>query len=87
MDAASRKARPGLAPERISLIRYPTAPSYSLSLPSRVLKNNRPPRRNSMGERRFRCADSESVVVAPGGVEPPARGLGNRCSIRLSYGA
>jgi hypothetical protein len=27
------------------------------------------------------------VVVAPAGVEPAARGLGNRCSIRLSYGA
>src|SRR5258705_1087208 len=26
-------------------------------------------------------------VVAPAGVEPAARGLGNRCSIRLSYGA
>ena len=27
------------------------------------------------------------LVVAPAGVEPAARGLGNRCSIRLSYGA
>ena len=26
-------------------------------------------------------------LVAPAGVEPAARGLGNRCSIRLSYGA
>ena len=26
-------------------------------------------------------------LVAPGGVEPPTHGLGNRCSIRLSYGA
>ena len=26
-------------------------------------------------------------MVAPAGVEPAARGLGNRCSIRLSYGA
>ncbi len=26
-------------------------------------------------------------LVAPTGVEPVARGLGNRCSIRLSYGA
>ncbi len=25
-------------------------------------------------------------MVRPGGLEPPARGLGNRCSIRLSYG-
>ena len=25
--------------------------------------------------------------VAPGGIEPPTSGLGNRCSILLSYGA
>jgi hypothetical protein len=25
-------------------------------------------------------------MVRPGGLEPPARGLGNRCSIHLSYG-
>lgn len=25
-------------------------------------------------------------MVRPGGLEPPARGLGNRCSILLSYG-
>lgn len=24
---------------------------------------------------------------APGGVEPPTNGLGNRCSVHLSYGA
>ena len=29
----------------------------------------------------------DEVMVAPTGVEPVARGLGNRCSIRLSYGA
>jgi hypothetical protein len=25
-------------------------------------------------------------MVRPGGLEPPARGLGNRCSVLLSYG-
>lgn len=27
-----------------------------------------------------------SAMVRPGGLEPPACGLGNRCSIQLSYG-
>ena len=27
------------------------------------------------------------MLVAPAGIEPTARGLGNRCSIQLSYGA
>lgn len=31
-------------------------------------------------------APSLSVLVAPAGVEPAARGLGNRCSVHLSYG-
>ncbi len=33
----------------------------------------------------FSCSADE--VGAPGGVEPPTNGLGNRCSIQLSYGA
>ena len=33
------------------------------------------------------CIDSRIAVEAPGGVEPPTNGLGNRCSIHLSYGA
>ena len=37
---------------------------------------------NLLGQRPF-----AEMVVAPAGVEPAARGLGNRCSIRLSYGA
>ena len=32
------------------------------------------------------CARWEAME-APGGVEPPTNGLGNRCSIQLSYGA
>lgn len=30
--------------------------------------------------------ESASPVVHPGGLEPPTLGLGNPCSIRLSYG-
>ena len=30
--------------------------------------------------------DFTFYMVRPRGLEPPARGLGNRCSIRLSYG-
>lgn len=30
--------------------------------------------------------DTIYLMVRPGGLEPPARGLGNRCSILLSYG-
>jgi hypothetical protein len=30
---------------------------------------------------------SHKEMVTPGGLEPPTRGLGNRCSIHLSYGA
>src|SRR5512132_2274821 len=36
---------------------------------------------------RFSATPEGLDVVAPGGAEPAARGLGNRCSIRLSYGA
>ena len=32
------------------------------------------------------CGDLKGRVVTPGGLEPPAYGLGNRRSILLSYG-
>ena|SRR6202451_1890299 len=32
-------------------------------------------------------ACTDFAMEAPGGVEPPTNGLGNRCSIQLSYGA
>ena len=51
---------------------------------SAILSTACPPRPlPSLGSGRNSLED----MVAPTGVEPVARGLGNRCSIRLSYGA
>jgi hypothetical protein len=47
----------------------------------------RPHGRKTMGASVSCQADASLVLVAPAGVEPTTRGLGNRCSIRLSYGA
>ena len=46
---------------------------------------------NSVNRARFHAREeargSKDEVVAPGRVELPTFGLGNRCSIHLSYGA
>src|SRR5262245_38783210 len=53
------------------------APVDSRRLLPCEMENDRPPSANPMGDGALRCSECGSVVVAPTGVEPVARGLGN----------